>query len=972
MAAVPLAALAAQLARRPSCEELSSLLARFGGKAIGLGHLANAGLLVPEAVILESGLFEQALAHDSGLSSLAPAVEAALAGAWDYMRRKGHKMVAVRSSGMAEDRGDASFAGQAETVLGVVSQRGLREAVLRCYRSASGPRAAAYLASMRACDPGAAAGGGAMAVIIQAQVRPSVAGVLFTADPRSGEPAILVNASYGVGEPLVSGLVSPDAFALAPVPSGPVVMGRRLGSKEMIIHIGPRGERVAGPVTPGRRRRLCLGQDELLRLAAGAVRLEQALGQPLDIEFAIARRKVWFLQCRPLTAVPREPTPTAGVMGNAGGLPDAWGYNDSLSGDYLWTNVNVGEGLPGVLTPFSWGLVRIFFDLAARHVFGVLAEGVPIFGNVYGRLYLNLSGRASIARALAWVLPGPLFERLAKMAWADIWGLVPEYLGLPLVPVSPAVVYARLPRSVVLFTRALWRYQTGFRRFRARSLLEVDLLRRRLAETSDPAALWALWAEQIEPQLLLAGTMVMFTAAATAASQKQLALSRPLLRCGNEAAASRIVAGIGGLESVDPSIQLWRLSRIAAALPELSGLLRSGEPDGRLVCPGFRDRVGCLAGGAVFLDALDHFLQSHGHRSEAEFESAAPAWAEDPTPVLAALRLFLDLPQSEGPEAAQNARVREAGEELARIQASAGRRAGAVVRQMVRIHHANLRRREEARSLLVLWASLGRSFALAAGRVLTAAGCVRNAEQVFHLEIGEVLSALRGVARPGAAGWGDVAARREARYRYYRTLPDPPSVFRGPVLAVELGRGPGAGEAGRRRDRRGRTMLRGLPASPGLVRGLVRRLDSPRQAGLVRHGEVLVTRSANVGWTIIFQMLSAMVTDVGAPFSHAAIVIRELGRPAVVDAKLATAVLGDGDLVRVDGDRGLVTRLLRRRLRRSPRRAARRGRPAGDGWVRFGRVRPRPRQPQPQPPQAVSSGGERAAVGGPPPHTQPV
>jgi pyruvate,water dikinase len=122
----------------------------------------------------------------------------------------------------------------------------------------------------------------------------------------------------------------------------------------------------------------------------------------------------------------------------------------------------------------------------------------------------------------------------------------------------------------------------------------------------------------------------------------------------------------------------------------------------------------------------------------------------------------------------------------------------------------------------------------------------------------------------------------------------------------------------------GRTMLRGLPASPGLVRGLVRRLDSPRQAGLVRRGEVLVTRSANVGWTIIFQTLAAVVTDVGAPFSHAAIVMRELRRCAVVDTKLATTVLSDGDLVQVDGNHGLVTRLLRRRLGRHRRLAGKR------------------------------------------------
>ncbi|MDP2871120.1 MAG: PEP/pyruvate-binding domain-containing protein [Bacillota bacterium] len=979
MPVVPLETVAADLSRCGSGQEMSRLRVRFGGKALGLAALAAAGLPVPEAVLLESELFSETLAHDATLSSLAPAAETAVRAAWEHMRRRGRRLLAVRSSGAVEDLEGASFAGQAETVLGVTSLEALRCAVLSCYRSACGPRAQAYLVAVQGGAENAPEARGApeareasaargpespaappMAVIVQAQIRPEVAGVLFTADPRSGERALLINASYGAGEVLVSGLVSPDAYALAPLPTGPVIRGRRLGTKATAVRFDRRGRRLARQVSVRARQRFCLSDREIIALADGAARIAAAAGRPQDVEFAAARGKVWFLQSRPLTALPPEPGPTAGVMGNAGGLPDPWGYNDSLSGDFLWTNVNIGEGLPGVLTPFSWGLVRVFFDRAARQVFGVLAEGVPLFGNVFGRLYLNLSGRASVVRSVAWVLPGPLFEKLAKTAWEDIWGLVPDGLGLPLVPVSPVATYARLPRSAFLFARALWRHQTRFRRFRARSAGDVRMLRERLAGATDPGALADLWAAEIEPRLLLAGMMVMFTAAATAASQKQLVLSRPLLRYGDEASMSRIMAGVGGLESVAPTLELWELSRVATASPAIVDLLQAGEPDGRLADGGFVGRVRASSGGEQFAAKLAGFLDRHGHRSDTEFEAASPGWAEDPSPVLAALRLYLQLPEAEGPVAAQAARVSEARAELARIRSRAGWRAGTIARQMVQIHHANLLRREEARSLLVLWASLGRPFALAAGRLLAERGCLSHDEQVFHLELGEVLAALRGAGRPGAAGWAYVAARRGERYRFYGKLPDPPSVFRGQVLADALGRPDGGTrDPGRHRDELGRTVLRGLPASPGRVRGLVRRLDSPRQAGLVRRGDILVTRSANVGWTIIFQTLGAVVTDVGAPFSHAAIVIRELHRPAVVDTKRATAVLGDGDLVLVDGDRGLVTRLLRRRLRRRGQRRGRTQRQSeqagqvgqagqagqeaasepGAGWVRFGRAR---------------------------------
>jgi pyruvate,water dikinase len=580
-------------------------------------------------------------------------------------------------------------------------------------------------------------------------------------------------------------------------------------------------------------------------------------------------------------------------------------------------------------------MAEVFFDRAARRVFGVFAEGAPVFGNVYGRMYLNLTGRASVARSLAWVLPRGAFERLLTKEWEEIWGSTPGDLGLPLIPVPPLATYLQLPRSGLLFLGALWRYYRGFRRFHSLSGAEVRGLRSALRDPgADAPSLAETWEARIQPRLVEAGTMVMLTAAAAAASQKQLSLSWPLLRYGRAGALSRIVAGVEGLASIAPVAELWQLSRLARAHPQVAELLRAPSR-GAAGEPGWRARLVEVEGGEQFLRAFDTFLSHHGHRSDTEFEYSLPSWSEDPGPVVAALALQIELPDDEGPLSAQRARAVESQRELRKIHDKLGNRASRLAQGLVALHHGNMRRREEARDLLVLWASLGRDFVAAAGRALKATGLLSRAEDAVHLELGELLAALRGISAPPdptrATPLEQVVAQRRHRIEFYRTLPDPPGVLRGLLLADDLTAGVRkAGIPGSLgRDRRGRTVIRGLPASPGCATGVVRVLDSPRESGLLRPGEVLVTRAANVGWTIIFQTVGAVVTDIGAPFSHAAIVTRELGRPAVVDTKVATLVLSSGDVVRADGNRGLVTRMLRRRGRRPFRPSPVRKMPAG-------------------------------------------
>jgi pyruvate,water dikinase len=207
--------------------------------------------------------------------------------------------------------------------------------------------------------------------------------------------------------------------------------------------------------------------------------------------------------------------------------------------------------------------------------------------------------------------------------------------------------------------------------------------------------------------------------------------------------------------------------------------------------------------------------------------------------------------------------------------------------------------RETARSEITRVMGVIRAFALKAGE-LTNLG-----EDVFHLTIDELLAVLAG----------DTAIchylpNRKATYERYRALPPYPPVISGRFDPFQW-----AADPNRRSDVYDAhvalplavtNVIQGFAGAAGLVEGIVRRIDRIEDSYLLRAGEILLTTTTNVGWTPLFPRAAAIITDVGAPLSHAAIVARELGIPAVVGCNEATLRLKTGDRVRVNGGQGFV------------------------------------------------------------------
>ncbi|MBB2740541.1 UNVERIFIED_ORG: pyruvate,water dikinase [Microbispora rosea subsp. rosea] len=813
-------------------------LATVGGKGASLAALARAGLPVPGGFHITTEAY-RAFVADFREETLAAAAAgdaeriAALFAGREVPGpiaaeiRAAHAAlgddvpVAVRSSATAEDLPGMSFAGQQDTFLNVTAD-GLLDAVKRCWASLWNARAIAYRE-----QNGVPHDDVALAVVVQELVDADAAGVMFTADPVTGaRDRTVINASWGLGEAVVGGHVTPDAIVV----TGGAVVEERTGDKTVMTVRIPGGTREE-PVPEDMRRAPVLTRSQALALAELGARLQALYGTPMDVEWVRRAGAFAVVQARPIT----------------GSAPQVEEWNDSLKGDYLWTSGNLGEAIPDVMTPVTWSFVRLFIDEAMS---AAKLPGFDLVGNIGGRLYMNLSIAVSVARAFG------MRSRLGAIE--QVFGRLPPGLDVPSLQMSRLrIITAVLPMAVRMQRKVRVNLR-GMRGFLATSLERCEELRAAIRSTSSAPELADLWSRAVEPHFVTACRML---EAAGRQGGSTLVLTRDRLRkMVGETDAEAMLTGASGEGEL-------------ASLGLITGLSR-------------------LATGEI---TRETFARLYGHRGPHEFEVSVPRPGEDVAWIDAQLATLRDMrADADGLLARQRKAREEAWARFARRHP----RQEAAMRARVERWAGVVRDREATRSEVIRAFWVLRAFVLRAGE-LTGHG-----DDLFHLHLDELLAVLRGDATPLER----VPVRR-ATYEMYAALPPYPTLIVGRFDPVRW-----AADPGRRADvydARGAALpagdtVTGFPGAPGVVEGVARVIARPEDGDRLRPGEILVTTLTNVGWTPLFPRAAAVVTDVGAPLSHASIVARELGIPAVVGTGNATMRVRDGDRIRVDGARGTV------------------------------------------------------------------
>jgi pyruvate,water dikinase len=527
---------------------------------------------------------------------------------------------------------------------------------------------------------------------------------------------------------------------------------------------------------------------------------------------------------------------------------DTYEINDSLAEDALWINTNLAEAIPDVFTPLTWSVIRRV-DVEQQMIPGYYLWS----GNICGRVYSNISRRVSAATAMT----GWEMDRVLDLL-GDLFGQTPAEMNVPVYPYTRWSVIKQMAPRIWRMVANTVKAQLRLQRYLEETPQWTRQMRAHIAQTASKEELLSLWHDELWPYILKAWWS--HTAGSTGIVNV-MRLERNLTELVGHEDANTLLSNLRGESELASLGPLVGLSRV-----------RQGQM------------------------TREQYLRQYGHRGPHELELSAPAPAEEPDWLEKQLAEFeksdvdvqalLDRQRAQYEAARQRFVQRYPDKErwLSRQTEKAAKGA---------------RRREAARSEMTRVLRVVRAFMLKAAE-LTGVG-----EDIFFYYLDEVLEALGGKGeRP------QFIVERKENYERYKTLPPLPSFIRGRFKPFEWAKDPQ-----RRVDYYDPALplsahdgdtLQGVPGAAGRVEGTVRLLAGPEEGDTLQPGEILVAATTNVGWTPLFPRAAAIITDIGAPLSHAAIVARELGIPAVVGSGNATTRLKSGDRVIVDGGQGVV------------------------------------------------------------------
>lgn len=593
-----------------------------------------------------------------------------------------------------------------------------------------------------------------------------------------------------------------------------------------------------------------LTRHDIDEIRSGATLAAQHWGGPLDLEWAIDKAgRLWWLQARPITTLPGDlnemDSPVAGS-------------------DHVYTRCNIGEMMPGAFAPLTASVSGYAIDYAMQMT-QVVARAQPRYekpwlqvGYFYGHMFLNLTEGTALSSGIL----GNSREQFSM----SICGRVVDELEA-----KPPQSFRRKIVNTILLTSHALSAGPAIRRL-------GDQIASWAIPSSDDARI-VLRQLEAGVQLYCDVTLTHVRSssrAAVAANILESVLVRQSVKNGRseeegQADATRLMAGATDVESALMLEQLQHVVQAIAADAAAMEQFSSSAPE---------DAVDALRGTDSAVGAkLRAFLARHGHRGYRELCMRDPSWAEDPGGLGAMMQVML---RSDPTHAAP-------------APVSVAAPTSRVVRVLARLAQGGARGREETKSKMAQMAHRLKRGYRHLGDVLAAADRLPDADLVFFFDRSEL---------PHLVGDDDVtdlvsrALQRRAALPFQDALEfDDVSVGKPrPIVAM-----PAVTVDG--------DQIVGRPASRGAVEGTVRVAKSIVDARAVQPGEILVAPVTDVGWTPYFTVIAALVTDIGSSVSHGAVVAREYGLPCVVNTLVGTQVLRTGDRVRVDGDRGVVTRL---------------------------------------------------------------
>lgn len=897
-----------------------------GGKGASLARLVRADFPVPDGFMIPTAAYLDYVASndlkkrilsrlaDRSFDEPATSQEASAeirawflvektAGEWTSSIRRsyadlGGGPVAVRSSATAEDLPEMSFAGQQETFLNIVGEQMLFEAIVNCWSSLWTARAISYRSRNGIPHEDVA-----LSVIVQIMVQSEASGVLFTANPLTGKRSeTAIDATFGLGEALVGGLVEPDHYVVD-TDSGEII-NKTLGGKALTIRGVAGGGVVTEDADAGERQ--AIPDDIILQLTKLGQRVVALVHAPQDIEWAWSEGQLYLLQSRPITSL--YPIPA---------VPP-----DPLR---VFISFAVIQGLLTPITPLGQDVMKLVFAGGAQ-IFGfdLTQETQKVLFTAGERLWVNTTpllrnslGRKALSGALPAVAPGAaqtidlLLDdpRLAVGRGGIRFSTFRRLAGFFLPTMRRIINLWRTPeRERERITRLM---DETVRQAKIRSAATRDTgdaFSQRLKLLHDARDIFP---DMVIPQgvtPIIAGMVPFFGIMRRFSAQAAEASGNPDFAL----AYLEIARGLPHNVTTEMDLALWRVAQTILADSDSSQLFQetsAADLASQYLQKNLPSRI---------QESVASFIERYGARGVGEIDIGLPRWGEDPTHIVQVLQTYLQIKDPDmAPDAVFSRSTKSAEQAAAHLESAVRQMHGGfikarILRWAISRYRALAGMREAPKFFAIRMMGIIRQGLLQSGQELVDAGHLKQRDDLFFLNIRELdemnEAMVKSNNRPATdqdesdlhtlmqANQVRIAERR-AKYQREHLRKQIPRVLLSDGMTYYEGVRAPEGQEG---------AIVGDPVSPGEVEGTARVIFDPHSSQLAP-GEILVCPGTDPAWTPLFLTASGLIMEVGGMMTHGSVVAREFGIPAVVGVHQATERIKTGQRLRVNGSTGEIT-----------------------------------------------------------------
>jgi len=757
---------------------------------------------------------------------------------------------AVRSSATAEDLPYASFAGQQDTYLNVKGREAILQSVKKCWASLFTDRAVIYRLR-NGFDHRQVY----LSVIIQRMVFPEASGVMFTADPATSNRKVLsINACFGLGEALVSGLVNPDLFT---VRDGRIT-DKVVADKKLGIYPLKEGGTEERGIELKQQHIQTLTDEQVLRLDQIGRKIEAYFACPQDIEWCLSGDRFYMVQSRPITTLFPIPEVSDGKNHVFGSM----GHQQMMTDAIKPLGISFFQFLSGYPMPQAGG--RIFMDISAslssmlgrKTLFSMRGDGDILMENAVFKMF----ERKDFLKTLPRKLPGPkMFSMVGVLR-----------LLFHIVKISRANDAALVPKVIERIDARIRDLQEKIAGVSGDELFDLIL--------------------QDTKELQAANADVKGFAAFMTGQQALKWLNKNIARwLGDVKEGDALSQSAPHNITSEMGLALLDVADVVRPYPAVIAYLEQADDNT------FFEGLDGLPGGGAVHDSIQAYLKQYGMRCPGEIDITRPRWSEQPAALVPAILSNVKNLQP----GAHKARVEQGRLEaeqkerdlLARLERlPGGKRKASKTRKKIGILRNFIGFREYPKYAFMQRYYIYKQVLLREAAVLVQKGVIQDREDVYYLSFEE----FRDVVHSGHLDYSIIAARKEEYAAFEKMTPPRVMTSEGEVISGEYEAVDIPPQA-----------LVGVPASSGVIEGRARIVLRMEDAKL-DDGDILVTTFTDPSWTPLFLSVRGLVTEVGGLMSHGSTVAREYGLPAVVGVENATRLIEDGQRIRVNGTRGYV------------------------------------------------------------------